>query len=154
MEKNILENQFTDYYLKENRIESLKEFSRKISSDTFVNLNSDHILIGNKTITIPENIREEKCNNNVEIDGFTNNQEKIYYVDPELKKYYQMGKDIIINDFQLKQNENISFDLEYKSDGATIESFIVIEFSEHKGIEARSYKNLNDIKFTPHEEAT
>lgn len=154
MEKNILENQFIDYYLNENRIESLKEFSQRISYDTIINLNSELILIGNKTITIPENINEEKYNNNVEIDGFTNNQEKVYYVDPSLKKYYQLGKDIIINDFQLKQNENISFDFEYKSDGTTIESFIVIEFSEHKGTEARSYKDLNDIKFTPHEEAT
>src|SRR5699024_11486697 len=99
MEKNILENQFIDYYLDENRIGSLKEFSQRIPSDTFINLESDYILIGNKTITIPENISEEKYNNNIEIDGFTNNQEKVYYVDLGLKKYYQVGKEILIRDY-------------------------------------------------------
>lgn len=152
MDNTSLINQFNDFYINENRIKHIEELSQDIPVEQLSKNQNNQIIIGNTTIDIPENILGFAENNAIEIDTYMNEDKSIYYVDKTFKKYCKIGQDISLEDYRLGHNEILNFNFEYEEFEPLNLRFIIIEFSESKGIMARQYNHLEKIDVLPHED--
>lgn len=152
MDKQSVINQFNEYYINQNRIKHTEDLSYNLPLNEILGINKNNIIIGRTSISIPENILENLTGNITELDAFTNGDTGIYYVDSQYKKYYLIGDDIAVGNYSLKENEILRFNFNYDSENDMKCYFIVIEFSDEKGIVARKYSNLNNVRVLPHEE--
>lgn len=152
MDKQSVVDEFNDYFINQNRVKHIEDLSYNLPLSEITGINKNNIIIGRTAISIPENILENATDNKTEIDAFTNSKEEIYYVDSEYKKYYLIGNVIDVNKYSLRENEILKFEFNYDNSDDVNCHFIVIEFSLEKGIVARKYLNLNDVRILPNKE--
>lgn len=153
MDNKAVVKQFNEYYIEQNRIKHIEDLSYNLSINEISGINKNCIRVGSTTINIPEILMEYVSQNNTEINAFTNDEGNIYYVDTHYKKYYQIGHDITVRNYSLKENDTLKFEFIYEKYQDVKCHFVVIEFSEDKGIVARKYADMNDVRVLPHEEA-
>lgn len=152
MDKQSVVEEFNNYFVNQNRIKSVEDLAKNLPLKKISGLNKNNIIIGRTSIKIPEYILENTTENETEIDAFTNNESKIFHVDPQYKKYYKLGNDININEYNLKENEILKFKLKSDTYNDLNFHFIIIEFSLEKGIVSRKYSKLDDVRLLPNEE--
>lgn len=145
-------NQFNEYFINHNKIKRLEELSYNLPLNKISGLNKNQIVIGRTSIDIPENITENKIENNIKLDSYTNDDDLVYYVDPKYKKYYQLGKSFSVDEFNLSYNEILKFNFNFNQQDDLKANFVVIEFSKDRGLQARKYETLNNIRILPHSE--
>ncbi|WP_411843712.1 glycosyltransferase [Salinicoccus sp. HZC-1] len=150
MDKISIVNQFNDFYINENQISHIEDLSRDMPVSEIDGLNPNQIIIGSTMIDIPDSILESADKKNIDIDAYLNPDEKIYYVNNSFKKYYKIHQDISLENYKLNQNEILNFNFEYNEFESLGLKFIIIEFSESKGLISRQYNQLNNVKILPH----
>lgn len=150
MDKISIVNQFNDFYINENQISHIEDLSRDMPVSEIDGLNPNQIIIGSTMIDIPDSILESADKKNIDIDAYLNPDEKIYYVNNSFKKYYKIHQDISLENYKLNQNEILNFNFEYNEFENLELKFIIIEFSESKGLISRQYDQLNNVKVLPH----
>src|SRR5699024_2388088 len=114
------------------------------------NNNKEQIKIGNQNIKIPDKILAERLDSEIEISGFSDITRNIYYMDPDFQKYYEIQFDISLDQYHLDVDELLNINLNFKKTEELELCFILIEFSETKGIVARKYNKLSDVTVNPH----
>ncbi|CDZ99658.1 Spore protein YkvP [Jeotgalicoccus saudimassiliensis] len=152
MNKQSVVEQFNDYFINKNRVKHIEDLSYNLPLSDITGINKNNIIIGRTSISIPEHILENSTGNKTILDAFTNSKNEIYYVDSEYKKYYRIGYDIEVENYSLRENEILKFEFNYDNHDDINCHFIVIEFSTEKGILARKYSNLNDVRILPNKE--
>lgn len=152
MDNISIKDQFNNFYITENRIRHIEELSQDIPINEIDTHSNDQIVIGNTIIDVPENVLESATYGNINIDTYTNFDKTIYYVDKTLKKYCKIGRDISLESYRLGPNEIFNFNFEYDEFEKLNLKFIIIEFSETKGLLARQYNQLENINILPHED--
>lgn len=152
MDKQSVVEEFNDYFINQNRVKHIEDLSYNLPLSEIRGINKNNIIIGRTAISIPEHILENSTSNKTVFDAFTNSKDGIYYVDSEYKKYYRLGNDIEVENYSLRENEILKFEFNYDKHGDINCHFIVIEFSTEKGILARKYSNLNDVRILPNKE--
>ena len=153
MDKTSIVNEFNNFYVNENKIKHIENLSRDLSINEIKTQNNNQIIIGSTIINIPENVIESANHENADINAYVNTDKKIYYVDHSLNKYYKIGQDISLENYKLNRNEILNFKFKYEEFEGLNLKFIIIEFSESKGLIARKYNQLDNITVLPHEDA-
>lgn len=154
MNKQSVVEQFNDYFINKNRVKHIEDLSCNLPLSDITGINKNNIIIGRTSISIPEHILENSTGSKTILDAFTNSKNEIYYVDSEYKKYYRIGYDIEVENYSLRENEILKFEFKYDKFDDLKFHFIVIEFSLEKGIVARKYSELNDIRVLPNKETS
>lgn len=149
LNKEAVIEQFNDYFINENRVEHLESFSYNLPISHIKSININSIIIGRTSIDIPESITENAAASNTVLDAYKNTENNIYYMDSIHKKYYRLGSDINLEEFNLKENEILQFKFNHHQSDDLEFYFIVIEFSSEKGIVARKYSELNHTRLLP-----
>lgn len=152
MDKQSVVEEFNEYFISKNRVKHIEDLSYNLPLSEIKGINKNNIIIGRTAISIPEHILENSTGNKTVFDAFTNSKDGIYYVDSEYKKYYRLGNDIEVENYSLRENEILKFEFNYDNSDDVNCHFIVIEFSLEKGIVARKYLNLNDVRILPNKE--
>src|SRR5699024_488303 len=148
-----LNEEFIFEFIKEKKPAYLSRLSNH-SPKQMTNSMKDKIKIGNRIINIPTNILQEKNENTVELSGLHDQAKSIYYVDPSIKKYYEILTDIYIDQYQLNIDELLRIDFNYEKTENLDLNFVVIELSDTKGIVDRKYGDLTHVTLNPHPDTT
>lgn len=154
MDKQSVIKQFNDFFISQNRIKQIGDLSHNLALSDIPGLNKNKIKIGRTSISIPDYIFEHSIGNKTELDAFTTNEAEIYYIDSKYKKYYRVGRDIEVGKYSLQENEILKFEFNYDIDDDFKFHFIVIEFSSEKGIVARKYSKLHNVRILPNKETS
>ena len=144
-----LHEEFIFNFIKDSKLPYLSRLSGT-SPRNFSNNNKEQIKIGNQNIKIPDKILAESLDSEIEISGFSDITKNIYYMDPVFQKYYEIKFDISLDQYRLDVDEHLNINLNFKKTEELELCFILIEFSETKGIVARKYNNLSDVTVNPH----
>src|SRR5699024_734725 len=137
MDKTSIVNEFNDFYVNENKIKHIENLSRDVPVNEISIQNNNQITIGSTIINIPGNVTEAAKHENADINAYMNTDKKIYYVERSLNKYYKIGQDISLENYKLNQDEILNFNFKYEEFEGLNLKFIIIEFSESKGLIAR-----------------
>lgn len=149
LNKEAVIEQFNDYFINENRVEHLESFSYNLPISHIKGISKNKIIIGGTFIDIPESVSVNTTVSNTVLDAYKNTENNIYYMDSNYKKYYQLGEDIDLKEFSLKENEILKFEFNHSQTDNLNFYFVVIEFSTEKGIVARRYSELNHTRLLP-----
>lgn len=149
MDKKINVENFNDYFNDRNKIRHVEKYATNLPLKEIIEQDPNSIFMGKTEISIPDNVLNKEISNNVEINAISNKTNNIYYLDSNIKKYYQIGERIDTSNLKLKENEILELELKYDTCEYLKSHFVVIEYSKEKGLLARKYTNISQVKILP-----
>lgn len=152
MKKVITGDDFIQYYLSQTISHDLKRVSREISS--LVNIDQPNMIqVGNKYIEIPLELINHKHESNSIINSYSNIDSNLFYLDPDIKRLYQVGEKLDVSKHNMENNEVIQLTFNCKSFNSSSYELIIIEYNNNQGIKSRIYSD-SIIDIYPNESTT